>query len=368
MIHYKIGTGFDMELIDKVAYLNKKYMARAKVTEFYGSLAFDHELAARPKFRLPDKGVDDLEAFTKAAAEIGVEVNYTMNSIMPFGSKRAMACHAVKIMEWIHTLEDIGVKLLTISSPMLLELIKQNGGTSLRIELSTIAHIDALTQILYYHDVYGVKKICGNLMKNRDFEFIRKAVELCKELGMQYELMANEFCGVGTSDYATHCVYRDNCYICHATNHNFVDTKLMHNYPMDMCTAGRNANHANWLRSNFIRPEDVYTYYTDTGCDRFKLTGRNGSLEFQSRVLEAYMSGEFAGDLLELWKPLETIKETNEGESVAYKTVPNKALDGFIEHWRGGFRCADELCGHTCRYCQKWYDDIIEKENEYSEE
>lgn len=368
MIHYKIGTGFDLGLIDKVAYLNDKHKARAQVTEFYGSLAFDHELAARPKFRLPNKDVGDLANFVEAASAIGVEVNYTMNSIMPFGSKRAMVENTVGIMDWIHTLEDIGVKLLTVSSPMLLELIKQNGGTSLRIELSTIAHVDALTQILYYHDTYGVKKVCGNLMKNRDFEFIKRAVDLCNELGMQYELMANEFCGVGTGDYATHCIYRDNCYICHAMNQTFVDTQLMHNYPMDMCTAGRNANHANWLRSNFIRPEDVYTYFVDTGCDRFKLTGRTGSLDFQCRILEAYMSGEFNGDLLELWKPLETIKEKNEGEFVNYTTVPNKALDGFIEHWRKGFKCADEVCGHTCRYCQGWYDRIMERINEYSEE
>lgn len=368
MIHYKVGTGFDLELVDKVKWLNEKYSARAQVTEFYGSLAFDSELAARPEFRLPDKSVDELAEFVDAAASIGVEVNYTMNSIIPFGSKREMLEHTVQIMDWIHMLEQMGVKLLTVSSPMLLELIKQNGGTSLRIELSTIAHIDALTQIKYYHDVYGVKKVCGNLMKNRDFKFIKKAVKLCKELGMQYELMANEFCGVGTSGYATHCIYRDSCYICHATNKNFVDTQLMHNYPMDMCTAGRNANHANWLRSNFIRPEDIYAYFTDTGCDRFKLTGRTGSIDFQARILQAYMSGEFDGDLLELWKPLETIKEQNEGESVSYKTVPNKALDGFINRWRDGFTCADVVCGTDCTYCQKWYDSIMESKDEYSEE
>ena len=367
MIHYKVGTGFDIALIDKVKYLNDKYCARARVTEFYGSLAFDYELAARPRFRLPEKSVGDLANFIEAASSIGVEVNYTMNSIMPFGSKRAMVENTVQIMDWIHTLEDIGVKLLTVSSPMLLELIKQNGGTSLRIELSTIAHVDALTQIKYYHDVYDVKKICGNLMKNRDFEFIKKAVKLCKDLGMQYELMANEFCGVGTQGYATHCIYRDSCYICHATNQSFVDTQLMCNYPMDMCTAGRNANHANWLRSNFIRPEDIYTYFTDTGADRFKLTGRTGSMSFQYKILEAYMSGSFDGDLLELWKPLETIKETNEGESVSYKTVPNKALERFIDHWRDGFRCADEVCGTTCNYCQKYYDQIMDGNIKYPE-
>lgn len=359
-VHYKIGTNFDMQLIDVVADLNRKHGSQSKVAEFYGSIASDHELAARPQFRLPDKSVEELAEFTQAARSIGASVNYTLNSIMPYGSKGRLVEHTYSIMKWLEELEKIGVELITVSSPMLLELIKNNGGPgNLKIEVSTIAHVDTLTQIKYYHDAYGVSKICGNLLKNRDFEFIRKAVNLCNSLGMQYELMANEFCGVGTSEYATHCIYRDSCYICHALNKSHTEAQLMSNYPMDMCTAGRNANKANWLRSNFIRPEDIAIYNVMTQCDRFKITGRTGSVALQMKLIEAYMSRSFDGDLLELWKPLETIQGTNTTDTVGYKTVPNKALEGFIEHWVRGNTCYNEVCGVTCNYCQKWYDNIV---------
>lgn len=362
MHYFKIGTNFDPEVIDKVKELNGRYRGASCVSEFYGSMRTDSMLAARPAFRLPKIGDNDFREFVKKAHEIGVKVNYTLNSIAPYGSKHVFVKAANVVFNCLEFLIRSDVDLVTISSPMLLEYIKQQYGDDfpIDIEISTIAHIDTLTQIKYYHDQYSVKKICGNLLKNRDFNFTRKAHDLCEKLCMQYELMVNEFCGVGTKDYATHCIYRDSCYICHATNTQYAHTQSLNGYPMNFCTAGRNANPANWLRSNFIRPEDLEDYVQYTGVNRFKITGRTGSSDYQMRTLEAYMSRSFDGDLLELWKPLETIKQENDSDSVDYKIIPNKKLDGFIQPFIHGRVCANEVCGTTCDYCQHFYNKAME--------
>lgn len=361
MNHFKVGTSFDMSVIDKVKELNEKYAGRSVVTEFYGSLRTDAQLAARPNFRLPDIDDERFISFVVGAHEIGVKVNYTVNSIMPFGSKRAFVNSKYHILDLLGFLDGNDVDLVTVGSPILLEMIKQYyPNHRFDIEVSTIMHVDTLTQIKYLHDMYGVKKVCGSLLKNRDFEFTKKANALCNELGMYYELMVNEFCGVGTSEYATHCVYRDSCYICHSTNVSARDAMSFDNYPMDLCTAGRNANPANWLRSNFIRPEDIDDYTEYTGVDHFKITGRTGSSDYQMRTLEAYMSGSFDGDLLELWKPLETIQQVNTSDSVDYKIIPNKKLAGFIRPFVNGRVCANEVCGTTCDYCQRFYNRAME--------
>ena len=363
MKHFKIGTGFDKSVIHRVKSLNDRYDGISQVTEFYGSIRQDAALAARPDFRLPSISDEEFGEFVKAARDIGVKVNYTLNSIIPYGSKQRFVRLQNRTYEVLEFLESSGVDLITVGSPLLLELLKRYYGDDcpFDIEVSTIMHIDTLTQVKYLHDVYGVKKVCGNLMKNRDFRFTRDACELCNRLGMQYELMVNEFCGVGTESYATHCIYRDSCYICHATNRTYADASSYDNYPMNICTAGRNANPANWLRSNFIRPEDVSIYESETGVDHFKITGRTGSSAYQMMVLEAYMSGEFDGDLLGLWKPLETIKAENDGESVDYKIIPNKELNGFIKPFVNGRVCANEVCGETCSYCQFYYDYVMNK-------
>lgn len=362
MHYFKIGTGFDMSVIDRVDELNKKYSDTARVSEFYGSVRTDAPLAARPDFRLPDLWDERLETFIKAAHGIGVRVNYTINSIMPYGTKSNFVKSKYAIANTLAFLEEASVDLVTVGSPIMLEFIKREfPNFKPDIEVSTIMHVDTLTQIKYLHDEYGVKKVCGSLLKNRDFTFTRKAVKLCESLGMWYELMVNEFCGVGTTSYATHCIYRDSCYICHSTNRTASDAESFGNYPMDLCTAGRNANKANWLRSNFIRPEDLGLYEEYTGVNHFKITGRTGSSDYQMRTLEAYMSGSFDGDLLELWKPLETIKQENVSDSVDYKIIPNKKLEGFVLPFIHGQVCANEICGETCSYCQKFYDRVMDE-------
>ena len=67
-----------------------------------------------------------------------------------------------------------------------------------------------------------------------------------------------------------------------------------------------------WLKTRFIRPEDLHKY-SDLGINSFKVTGRTGSTNYLKSVIKAYVSESWNGNLLSLWKPLETIK-TNEEE------------------------------------------------------
>jgi hypothetical protein len=229
----------------------------------------------------------------------------------------------------------------------------------MKIELSTIAHVDTVSQIRYLYEEYGkmgLDKICGNLLKNRSFEFLRGAAAVCEKTGLAYEMMVNEFCGVGYDVGATHCVYRDSCYLCHATNHTLADTKLLGGYPMEYCMASRNDTQAmNWLKMRFVRPEDIETYNA-IGIWNFKITGRTDVTEHLSMVIEGYLSGKFDNNLLQLWKHLETIGKENLNEFKPKINIPNSTLDGFLEHWsKGNFECANKECGVDCNYCENFY-------------
>lgn len=74
---------------------------------------------------------------------------------------------------------------------------------------------------------------------------------------------------------------------------------------MGRCIQSR-ARAADWLKMNFIRPEDLKLYNT-IGINHFKITGRTGSTNYILKVAEAYADGYFNGNILELWKHLETI-------------------------------------------------------------
>lgn len=357
---FKLGSNFDLALVDIAAELNKQYEG-SKITEFYGSDRSHAFLAARPDFRLPDITMKELASFVEAARKVGIGFNYTMNTIFP-GSKDNILFLLPVIENLIRNLISIGVSRITVANPILLEVIR-NVSSDIPLEISTIAHIDTVTQIKYYKERYNVDKVCGSLLKNRAFRFLKNASHWCNANGVAYEVMVNEFCGVGGKDYATACVYRDSCYLVHSSAKTKEDAELFNGYPMQHCISGRNTDLANWLRLRFIRPEDII-HYNFHGIYNFKITGRTGSTEYIKKMAEAYMSHKWEGNLLGLWKPLETIYS---GESeLTFKhpiNIPNEKLTGFLSHWTNDidFDCANEVCGETCRYCHTFYSEHTEE-------
>ena len=104
--------------------------------------------------------------------------------------------------------------------------------------------------------------------------------------------MANEFCYNASADYATHCIYRDSCYLCHATCKTKEESMMYNNYPMQYCMSSRNGNQEQWLRSRWIRPEDLKIYNT-IGINYFKVSGRTGGTPYIIKVLESYMNEKY---------------------------------------------------------------------------
>lgn len=357
MNEFKIGTNFDFDLLSKIIEINEK--SENKVTEIYGSDRLHADLAARPDFRLPDVDNEIFYNYVNKAKENGINFNYTMNSIMPYGSKNELAKNINFLIHFISVLKLYGVYRITVANPAMLEIIRNYAKSDIEVEVSTIMHIDTITQIKYLHENYGVKKICANLNKNRDFEWLENAANYCNKNDIILELMVNEFCGVGGNNYATHCVYRDSCYICHATNQTYEDTLSLDNYPMNLCTNSRNKDISNWLRLKWIRPEDL-KYYNDIGINHFKITGRTGSSEYLQKVLNAYMAEDFDGNLIELWKPLESINPDVKEAEVKNFYIGNKKLNGFIDIWaKRKHNCDYQICGETCNYCNWFYNRYI---------
>lgn len=361
---YKVGCNFDMKLIDVVADLNEKYKGKAQVMEFFGSDRAHEEVTARPGWRIQDISMDYLKNFVQKALEKGIKFNYVMNSIIPYGSKPEMVKHKEEIQEFACWLQSIGVYRITVANPMMAMFIREV--SDIELEISCITHVDTVTQLKYYHDTLGINKFCGSILKNRNKEFLEQAAKYCNENGLIYEVLANEFCGVAGVDqktgepYATHCAYRDSCYICHATNKTKEDTMSYNNYPMNYCMTSRSKNEEAWLRMRWVRPEDQ-KIYNDIGINYFKVSGRTGTTEYLATVLEAYMKGSFEGNLLELWKPLQTIYSgQKESEYSQTEFIDNKKLDGFLDKWfkGNGWHCEDQMCGETCNYCRKFYEKI----------
>lgn len=361
MIHYKIGCNFDWSLIDSVIDLNK-IGEQTKIDEFYGSDRQYAFLTARPAFRLPDVNDKDLRRYVRLCSDAGIQFNYTLNSIYP-GSKRFLETKESEIKERVRFLDDIGVAIITIANPIMATFVRE-ASKQIKIEVSTIAHIDTITQIKAWNDRFGINKVCGNLLKNRSIGFLEKAAKYCQQAKITLDLMVNEFCGTGGKTYGTHCIYRDSCYLCHAENITKDDHQLFATYPMGYCISSRDEPAA-WLKMNFIRPEDV-RLYDKIGIRHFKITGRTGTTEYILKIANAYIRQSWDGNLLALWKPLETIStEQNEFEFEQPYYIDNKKLSGFVDRWfkNREHDCASEVCGETCTYCESFYKKMVASRN-----
>lgn len=353
---FKVGTNFDLTLLDKIVELNAKN-PDSLINEVYGSTRAMAFVAARPDFRLPDVKDEELEKYVARCNELGICFNYTFNSINP-GTKRELDEWKKKaIQEYVQYLWSIGVYRITVANPIVMQIVREVN-TEIEFEISTILHVDAVTQIKYLHDQYKIKKVCCGIHKNRSVSFLKQAAKFCNDNGIIFEILVNEFCSNAGKGYTTHCSYRDSCYIFHSTDATPEDAQSLDGYPMQHCIKARDTDPFNWLRTRFVRPQDL-KLYRDIGITQFKVSGRTGSTEYIMKVLEAYSSEKFEGNLLELWKPLETIYNNESDANYSHTVnIETSLLDGFLKkRWfkHPDFDCANEVCGSTCTYCERYY-------------
>ncbi|MDR2145417.1 MAG: hypothetical protein LBE91_03020 [Tannerella sp.] len=354
MITLTVGCNFDPSLIEDILYLNT-LSKNVQIKELYGSDRDSHLLTARPKYRIPHIEQQDFENYIRQLKNIGISFNYTMNA--PYlGNKRQLLAIKDNIAEKVNYLADIGVEIITISNPLLAEIIREKN-EKIKIAISTITHIDTITQTKILYERYKINKVYNNILKNRSIKFLANFQAYCNQNNIELSLIANEFCSNTSLDSksTTHCIFRDSCFLFHSQNETKEDDTLFNGYPMQNCISTR-TNKSAWLKSLFIRPEDMKKY-SSLGINSYKITGRTGTTKYIKTIAEAYIKEEWNDNLLSLWKPLETI--LNEQDELEFKQpvfIDNSKLNGFVNHWFDNINheCANELCGETCNHCDSY--------------
>ena len=135
----------------------------------------------------------------------------------------------------IRFVEDIGSATVTVAHPLIAEFVREVS-PRLGIQVSTISHIDTVTQIKVWKQQYGITSVCGNLLKKPLGALSQEGARYCRKEKIALVLMANEFCTtpaeLGRRAYGSQCIYRDSCFLCHAGNRTIADDELFSGYPM----------------------------------------------------------------------------------------------------------------------------------------
>ena len=287
-IKFSIATSWDKGLIDALSLINKGN-DKAQVDEFYGSFKTGVVGSGRPSWRLPHVSHDQATGFITHAHRNGFKFNWTLNA-PDFKGKEDDAEWVKKVYDLLKWLSEIGVDILTIAHPFLINIVKKDF-PEFKVTLSVIAGVDTVDKAIEFEDL-GVDKINLNPHTiNRDFETIaqiRSAVN-CKLI-----LYANIPC-------LDKCPKRDDHYrlFGYMSQKDIADSGNIRDPFIVRCSLKYLREPVQLLKSPFIRPDDI-SIYNDIGINRFKLSDRSEKTDFLVRTAKAYLQQNYNGDLFAL--------------------------------------------------------------------
>lgn len=264
-------------------------LAQYPVREVYGKFPVDFVGGGRPSYMGTPLTRRQLRDYVKTLSQHGIAFNYLLNSSC-MGNREWGRRFQKKITSLLGNLQDWGIHRLTVSTPFLLELIKARF-PRFHVKVGIYAQVDTARRARFWEDLGADAINLESFSINRDFprlEAIRRAVRCDLQLIANHPCLPNcplqpyHMNGIAHASDGSGGLYIDYCFL--------------------RCSRMRLAEPANFIRSGWIRPEDLHVYET-LGYSTFKLLERGmPSEDLLTRVM-AYSERRFEGNLAEILLP-----------------------------------------------------------------
>lgn len=379
-----VASNWDPALVEPLSKLGT-------VNEVFGVLPATTVGSGRPGSTVSKMTPEQAEEYIRLAHSGGLKFDYLLNASCMGNMEWDEDTHEelLRHLDWI---SNSGVDSVTVTIPYLVELVKKQF-PQLKVRVSTIAHVNSVNRAKFFESM-GADSITLDFNINRDFRLL-KAIK--NAVSCELNLVLNDAC-------LYQCPFRYYHYnsISHSTQSYNPLKGFYVEYHTIRCTIERYSDLSQFIKSRWIRPEDIEVY-EDVGIDSFKISGRSMSTEWILNAAQAYSSRQYMGNLCDIVQAINTATkyqnplsplsrvlgmgtklarhkdliragQTSAGlpphlkllESENFRSflqtqppetyIDNQALDGFIDF----FQDQDCLsgCAH-CHYCQKIADRVI---------
>ena len=368
------------------------------VYEVYGKVSADQAGGGRPTFYLPKVGWSQLEATVERVHAGGMEFNYLLNS-MCMGNREYTKEGQRGIREILDKVSEIGVDSVTVGQVFMLQLIKRCY-PQLKVRISAHRFTDSPRKARFWEDHGADCIVLNETAFHRELEILRTIRE---SVSCDLSLIVNNSCRIDCAIAGTHA-----CSLNHGSS-TADRGKVPLDYHMLFCLDYRLREPVNYIRANWIRPEDLHIYES-MGYDNFKIVERNTPTPALLRRVKAYSERRYDGNLFDLVLPFQypesdyTTAAARDayswGRALQYFLKPrrlnvfrasrlvsmgrrmgllypmrkqrpplyldNRKLDGFMDRFLSA-GCVDVDC-EDCRYCHQWADDTVEIDPDYRED
>ena len=283
-ISFSVATNFTPELVDGLAVY--------PVKELFGRLSSDGVGGGRAAFMLPSTGKAEFRKHVFHARSKGIGFNYLINAACLDNAEYTRSWHNRfdRILDFI---EDCGIGSVTVSLPFLLAVIKKRR-PGLKVRVGVYARVDNPVKARFYEELGADEITLESISVNRDFEALGRIRE---SVGCGLQLIANSNCMLTCPLSGQHMVN-----LSHASQNGHSSRGFMIDWCALVCSAEKLREPSNYLRSEFIRPEDLKAY-TALGYNSFKILERGAPTSAMVERVRAYSDGRFDGNLLDLIQP-----------------------------------------------------------------
>lgn len=394
---YSIATNFDTKLIEGIAKLDTD----KSIKSVYGKLKSDIVGGGRASAHLPELQLSELKNYINLCHENGLTFNYLLNP-MCLANKQFERSSRNEIMNLLEGVVDAGTDWLTINSPYLCQVVKKHF-PDVKVSVGVHAFVYELQHIKFWEDM-GADEVTLQMHNSRNFPLLEKILNYAKGSGIAIRVFGNLPC-------LYNCAYR----VQHATGQAHASrtgdgaSKFVPDVSIMTCTTEKVKDPAKLLSAGWIRPEDV-KYYEEI-CDRtgnhnfsIKLVERTKTTDFLLKVVKAYLSRNYDGNLIDLlfWPSVkEMVTDSNSSQkvdnSVEIKNseqfqdffeffklpniyIDNKKMDGFIKKFVSDYDCDQKVCSDSisrnkvndnslmCSYCEKWAEKAIKVDKQEADQ
>jgi collagenase-like PrtC family protease len=288
------------------------------VSELFGKLPSDPVGGGRASFMLSPLSARALRKYIESANKKGIGFNYLLNAACmdntEYTRKGQKALRAA-----LDFAESIGAGSVTISLPSILPVIKRHN-PSLRVRVGVYARVDCVAKAKFWEEMGADCITLESISVNRNFRLltaIRKAVTL------ELQLIANSNCLMFCPLSGQHMVN-----LSHASQKGHRSGGFMIDWCALKCSYLKLKEPTNFLRSEFIRPEDLGQYRI-LGYNNFKILERGAPGAAMLKRIRAYAEGSFDGNLLDIIQPY------------GYKEKPAGGIKRAAYFWKYFFRPGD---------------------------
>lgn len=345
---------------DLIAKIRKK-----DVDELYGKLDADFAGGGRASSVVPRVSKKKAAAYVEEIHKNDLKFNYLLNASC-LDNMEWQRRGQKKLRDLLGWLINIKADSVTVTIPYLLELIKKQY-PQFKVCVSTQAGVDTIERARYWVDLGADEITLSFVDVNRSFHLLEK---IRKNVKCGLKLIANLDCLYQCPFYKYHANLNS-----HASQTGHFSRGFMIDYCYLSCSCKRLMNPVEFIRSPWIRPEDI-RYYEDVGIDKIKFVNRAMTTERICLVVNAYTDRRYDGNLLDLFSApagniahirsdwfyrlkyffrpfsvnllrLYKAKELFLGRGVY---IDNRALDGFLEHFLKE-DCYLKSC-ESCNYCK----------------